>query len=130
MKVINVPTTAIDYTAANDHTTTKPRADSMEKDWKLFRKRVPEWRERFLKAKNQELIELLSDPESTPTDQFWDAERRIRDLATVLTNCLDGHSRSRMTFFLQCMLGERIIDQSDLEEFSESFRADFHPNRG
>ena len=92
----------------------------MEADWRVFRQRVPEWRERFLQAKNKELIALLSDPDATPTEQFWNTEGRIAELAKTLRDCLDGHSRSSMVSFLALMRAKGMIDASDLDEFSES----------
>ncbi len=49
-----------------------------ESDWKVFRRRVPEWRERYLKKKNKEIIGVLSDENKTPTEQFWDAKEKMK----------------------------------------------------
>ena len=47
---------------------TKPK----ESDWKQFRDQVAFLRERYLKEKNQQLLEMLTDSERTPTAQFWE----------------------------------------------------------
>ena len=40
-----------------------------EKDWKLFRSKLPCWQEAYMEKLNQEYIELLSG-ESNATDKF------------------------------------------------------------
>ena len=71
---------------------TKPK----ESDWKIFRKRVPEWRERHLNGKNKEIVAVLTDKERTPTKQFWDAKEKMEKEGKILAYCLDGHSTSSM----------------------------------
>jgi hypothetical protein len=66
----------------------------LESDWKTFRKRVPEWRERYLEKQNQLIIDILADVEKTPTERFWATEERMQKIARILVDCLDGHSRS------------------------------------
>jgi hypothetical protein len=93
-----------------------------ESDWKTFRKRVPEWRERYLEERNREIIGILSEEGKTPTERFWDAEERIKKEARILVDCLDGHSRSKMAWYLMLMHRYGLIRDEDLEEFSEALR--------
>lgn len=90
----------------------------LESDWKTFRKRVPEWRERYLAGQNQQIADLLSTGQKTPTDQFWEAEKRINAVARILVDCLDGHTRSKMEMYLYLMYRHKMIGADDLEEFS------------
>jgi hypothetical protein len=90
----------------------------LESDWKTFRKRVPEWRERYLAGQNRQIAALLADGEKTPTEQFWEAEKRINAVARILVDCLDGHSRSTMEMYLCLMYRHKMIRADDLEEFS------------
>ncbi len=94
----------------------------LESDWKVFRKRVPEWRERYLETRNKELIRILADDGKTPTEQFWDAKEEIDNIAKRLVDLLDGHSRSKMEWFLILMYGHGFIGDDDLKEFSEELR--------
>ncbi|MCA9072612.1 MAG: hypothetical protein KDA84_27000 [Planctomycetaceae bacterium] len=98
------------------------REKPSESDWKTFRKRVPEWRERYLNRKNQELISILSDENKAPTKRFWDAQRKMEEEAKILTTCLDGHSRSKMAMFLVSMYNHKLIEDHDLDEFSDDLR--------
>jgi hypothetical protein len=93
---------------------TKP----LESDWKMFRKRVPEWRERYLLKKNEEIIGILKNESKTPTERFWDAKEKMKEEAKVLVDCLDGHSRSKMEWHLLLMHRRGLIQDSDLTEFS------------
>ncbi|MCD6527431.1 MAG: hypothetical protein J7K75_10620 [Desulfuromonas sp.] len=94
----------------------------LESDWKKFRKRVPEWRERYLSGKNTEIVAILTDESRTPTEQFWDAKERMETEAQILKDCLDGHSRSSMFTYMLVMFRHKLIVESDLSEFSDELR--------
>jgi hypothetical protein len=47
-------------------------SEANESDWKLFRAMASLLRERYLREKNQELLEILSDDHQTHTDRFWE----------------------------------------------------------
>ena len=49
-----------------------------EKDWKLFRSKLPGWQEAYMEKLNQEYIELLSG-EGNASSKFWALEKRIRE---------------------------------------------------
>ena len=44
-----------------------------ESDWKIFRKRVPQWQEDYMKKLNKEYINILSRNGSAAKN-FWDLE--------------------------------------------------------
>lgn len=94
----------------------------LESDWKTFQKYVPVWRERYLSRKNKDIIAILTDDERTYTSQFWDAKEKIETEAKILTSCLDGHSRSKMHWFLTLMFEFGFIEVDDLTEFSDKLR--------
>jgi len=96
----------------------------VESDWKHFRKRVPEWRERYLSMKNKEIIATLSDEAISPTEQFWEAKKKMDREARVLTDCLDDHSRTSMDMYLILMHRHGLIKDEDLAGFSETLRED------
>ena len=94
----------------------------MEADWKKFRARVPEWRERHLSRRNAEIVALLADEQKTPTERFWEAKARMEQEARILVTCFDGHSRSQLEWSLMLMHGHGVIGAAELEEFSEDLR--------
>lgn len=106
---------------------TKP----LESDWKTLHKRVPEWRERYLAEKNKEIAAILTDDAETPTDRFWRAKKRIEEEARILCDCLDGHSRSKMQWYLLLMYRYGLVVDKDLDEFSDMLRQEIlNRNRG
>ena len=52
--------------------------DVSERDWKLFRKKLPGWQEAYMERLCKEYIELLSS-ESIASERFWKLEKRITD---------------------------------------------------
>ena len=64
-----------------------------EKDWKLFRSRIPDWQEAYMDRLNHEYIELLSG-EGNPSDKFWALEERIRSAAKGILQINSGHWRN------------------------------------
>ena len=68
-----------------------------EADWKLFRKRLPDWQERYMEKK------IKND------------KRKTGVLA-------EGISRSNMKFLMMDLINEGAITPEDLDGFSEDFR--------
>lgn len=93
-----------------------------ESDWKVFRKRVPELRERYLRVRNAELAALVADEALTPTERFWNLEERAREIAKILRECLDGYSRSKMVLSMILMRRHGMLSDEDLEQFSDELR--------
>lgn len=97
-------------------------AKPLESDWRKFRKKAPEWRERYLSSKNTEFVSILTEQGKTATDQFWQLKEVLDKEAKILKSCLDGHSRSKMEMFLILMFRNGLITESDLAEFSDELR--------
>lgn len=97
-------------------------ADVKESDWRLFRDRVPEWRERYLGTVNEEIADMLGSDDGTPMEIFWEAKERMDEEGKILRDCLDGHSRSNMTMHLLLMYRHGLIDDADLDAFSDNLR--------
>jgi hypothetical protein len=93
-----------------------------ESDWKQFRKLVPGLRERYLEKVNQQVAALLADAERTPTERFWDVQERIEKEEGVLRACFDDHRRSKMIFAMAAMQSRGVLNDNDLEGFSEELR--------
>jgi hypothetical protein len=94
-----------------------------ELDWKVFRKMVPDLRERYLDKSNAVLEESFRDDSLTPTEKFWRLEERVQKEARILRQCLDGHSRSRMFNYMLLMYRHKMLTDKDLEEYSEELQA-------
>lgn len=91
-----------------------------EKDWKLFRAKVPGWQENYMERLNCEYIELLSG-EGVPSEKFWALEKRIHQDKKKKGVMLEMR-RSEMELNLVKLLGEEVIGFSDLADFSEELQ--------
>ena len=91
----------------------------MESDWRKFREMVPKLRERYLADRNARILALLTNPTKDETERFWDAMEQMEREAKVLRQCLDGHSRSKMFFYMLRMIRAGMMTKEDIEVFSE-----------
>jgi len=73
---------------------------------------------------------IVMDAGRTPTERFWDARERIEKEKKILENCLDGHSRSKMAWFMLLMYRYGMLRDPDLENFTEDLRNDIRQRRG
>lgn len=94
----------------------------LESDWKVYRKSVHLWRDRYLETKNEEIAAVLLDGTRSSTERFWEAKEKLERQARVLVECLDDHSRSKMLLHLVLMLRHQMIEEADLEDFSQELR--------
>jgi len=88
-----------------------------EQDWKLFRKKLPLWQEAYMDKLNQEYIWLLSG-EGLASDKFWELEKRIREDKRSIGVVVDMR-RSQLYYNLLSLLANEIIQEDDLDGFSE-----------
>ena len=87
-----------------------------EKDWKLFRQKLPLWQEAHMDKLNQEYIRILQG-EGNASDMFWELEARLhRDKKNV--GVVADMRRSRMHSHLISLLLDDIIREEDLDGFS------------
>jgi hypothetical protein len=93
-----------------------------ESDWKKFRSIVPVLRERYLQARNTELVAIFEGESLTPTEKFWAASERIEEIGGILRICLDDHRRSKMIHSLRLMYRHQMITDEEVNAFSEEIR--------
>ena len=91
-----------------------------EKDWKLFRKRLPEWQERHMQSLLGKYAAIIAG-DGNPSTKFWELKERLKkDVRHVGVQV--EMSRSRMVLNLMCLLHEKAITMSDLDGFSDELR--------
>ena len=88
-----------------------------KKDWKLYRERLPEWKEHFMERLTREYIELLSSP-GNASDHFWELEKRIRKDKKNPGVQLQV-TKSDALWDIAAFVGRGIITMDELEGFSE-----------
>ncbi len=92
----------------------------IEGDWQLFKKRIPEWQGSYMDKLNQEYIQLLSEDRS-PSEKFWDLERRIKEDKDKAGVHLELR-RSLLIDNLVRLFNEGVISVEDLNDFSDELK--------
>ena len=93
-----------------------------EKDWKLFREKLPSWQEAYMEKLNKEYVEILTG-EGNASDKFWKLDERIRNDKKsygVIVQC--RMSRSNRFLILASLLDEGAITLDDLEDFGDELK--------
>jgi hypothetical protein len=72
--------------------------------------------------RNRDILEILTDRDKTPTEQFWSVKKKMDKEAHLLKDCLDGHSRSKKFYYLFLMYQRGLVCDSDLDEFSTELK--------
>ena len=91
-----------------------------EKDWKLFRKKLPDWQEAYMERLCKEYIDLLSS-DIDASDRFWEFEKRIK-ADSKKTGVIAIMSRSQMIFNIANLVKDGAISMDDLGEFSDDVK--------
>ena len=94
---------------------------SEEKDWKLFRKKLPKWQEAYMERLIEEYAELLNG-DAAASEKFRALDKRIRADRQRLGVRVDDVSRSKLQNILTGLIIENIITEDDLQDFSEELR--------
>lgn len=93
-----------------------------ESDWKLFKSRLDEQREKYLTFRNSEIIKQLSNPDNTATDNYWNALKKMKEEKKILDRCLSGYKRSNMLQHIVAMCYCGMMTDEDLLDFSEELQ--------
>ena len=91
-----------------------------ESDWKLFRKLLPEWQERFIGRFLGEYSTMLAG-QGLASDRFWRLQKRLQKDVRKVGVCAEMR-RSVMDMNLRSLLLEGAISKDDLDGFSEELR--------
>ncbi len=96
--------------------------DVAESDWKLFKKMLPQWQERYMERLIDQYIEILNGG-SEASSRFWALEERInRDKLSsgVIANDI---RRSTMHREIANLLIDNVITLNDLDGFTEDTKS-------
>lgn len=91
-----------------------------EKDWRLFRKLIPEWQEHFIDKLNKEYIEILSKND-TPSTIFWNLHNKIKE-DKKNQGVLIEMKRSTMIENIVSLINNEVISFDELKDFSDLFK--------
>lgn len=91
-----------------------------ESDWKLFRKKIPYWQERYMESLVIEYITLLQSKKKAST-KFWELESRVEQ-DKKSPGVVTAMRRSTMVNnIVRLVLGE-VISLDELEAFSDDLK--------
>ena len=91
-----------------------------ESDWKLFRKLLPEWQERFMGRLLGEYATMIAG-HGLASERFWKLQERLqKDVRKV--GVRSDMRRSVMDMNLWSLLHEGAITKDDLDGFSNELR--------
>ena len=91
-----------------------------ESDWKLFRKLLPGWQERFMERLLGEYTTMIAGS-GLASDRFWKLQEKIqKDVRKVGVRA--DVRRSTMDMNLLLLLQEGAIAKDDLDGFSDELR--------
>ena len=91
-----------------------------ESDWKLFRKLLPEWQERFMERLIGEYAKIIAG-KGLASDRFWKLQKRLQKDVRKVGVCAEM-SRSVMDMNLRSLLHEGAITKDDFDGFSDELR--------
>lgn len=91
-----------------------------ERDWKIFRKKIPNWQECYMERLAVEYIALLQTDKSASA-KFWELEKRIKQDKKSPGVIIDMR-RSTAINNIICLVLDEVISLDDLEEFSDDLQ--------
>lgn len=94
---------------------------SEEKDWKVFREKLPEWQEAYMERLIKEYAELLKSDKAA-SEKFWALDKRIRADRQSFGVRANEESGSKLQNILTGLIIEHVISVDDLQDFSEELQ--------
>ena len=91
-----------------------------ERDWRLFKNKIPDWQESYMDKLNKEYIELLSE-DANPSEKFWKLDKRIKE-DRKKTGVQLEMSRSKLISNIISLINDGAISYEALEEFSDELK--------
>ena len=96
----------------------------MEKDWKLFRKKLGRWQEAYMDKLVEEYKSILNS-DALSSDKYWALRKKIyEDYNCWMRVLARDVSRSNMFIILLGLLRDEAITMDDLDEFSDELKED------
>ena len=95
----------------------------MEKDWKLFKKKLGDWQEAYMDKLIEEYKDILNSDTSS-SDKYWTLRKKIYNDYKSPSVLARDVSRSNMFIILLGLLRDEAITMDDLDEFSDELKED------
>ena len=95
----------------------------MEKDWKLFRKKLGSWQEAYMDRLIEEYKDILNS-DALSSDKYCALRKKIYEDYRSPGVLARDVSRSNMFIILLGLLRDEAITMDDLDEFSDELKED------
>lgn len=95
----------------------------MEKDWKLFKKKLGGWQEAYMNKLIDEYKDILNS-DALSSDKYWTLRKQIYNDYKSPGVLARDVSRSNMLWILLGLLHDQAITMDDLDEFSDELKED------
>lgn len=95
--------------------------DVAESDWKLFKKMLPQWQERYMERLIDQYIEILNGS-GEASDRFWALEKRVKRDKLCSGVIVNDLRRSTMHYEIANLLSDNAITLDDLDGFTEDIK--------
>lgn len=94
----------------------------IERDWRLLKKRLPQWQEYYIQTRLTVYRQLLSDDATLPSERFWKLNQLLKE-DKQKTGIQVEASHSKLDQILLNLLYEGAITKEDLTGFSDKLVA-------
>lgn len=95
----------------------------MEKDWKLFRKKLGSWQESYMDRLIEEYKDILNS-DALSSEKYWALRKKIYEDYKSPGVLARDVSRSNMFWILLGLLRDGAITMDDLDAFSDELKED------
>lgn len=94
----------------------------IERDWRLLKKRLPQWQEYYIQTRLTVYRQLLSDDATLPSERFWKLNQLLKE-DKQKTGIQVEASHSKLNQILLNLLYKGAITKEDLTGFSDELVA-------
>ncbi len=95
--------------------------ECIEKDWKLFRKKIADWQESYI-AKRIEAYKEILNSNQLPASKFWELDEIIKKDKNNPGVIIKDLKRSNLYSIMLNLINYDVITFDDLEEFSTELK--------
>lgn len=92
----------------------------IKRDWQLFRAKLPEWQEAYMKKLIEEYASLLNE-EKPASEKFWELEARIKKDKNKPGVIIEMR-KSEMVYGIIELLNDHVICFDDINDFSDELK--------
>jgi hypothetical protein len=95
--------------------------DSKEKDWKLYKKNIGAWQERYIDKILEEYKEII-DRKEVASKRFWNLYHRIKDDLENPGVLIASASRNNLKDIILSLYSHNVITFEELNDFSDEIK--------